>query len=72
MSIWILVLTFYTWIGNAPALTALAISVHYETPEVCNASGEAARHHFNGGAKVEWTCVEAPATAEDQKEILGK
>lgn len=53
-TLFILVLTFY---AENSRFTAQAVPLPFTSQESCDAGGVAARKNFNGGAKVEWTCV---------------
>jgi len=59
---WVLILTF--WAGSSfgqAEHSTLATAVapgSYSTLAACNTAGEGASKGYNGGAKVEWTCVE--------------
>ncbi len=51
-----LIITMFSLLGNTQ-LESIAVPTTYYSIEACNQSGEAARTNYNGGAKIEWTCV---------------
>ena len=64
-TIFFLILTFYTWgSSGAQQIESATVPVPYATQGACNAAGQSAADNFNGGAKVEWTCVPAGSASE--------
>lgn len=52
-----LILTFWAYTGNSYQLSVTDPALAYHTVEECDAAGAAAKASYNGGAKIEWTCV---------------
>lgn len=63
-TVFYLIVTFYTYGANyAGQLESTTLPATYATKADCDAAGAAAHDNFNGGAKVEWTCVPAGSEA---------
>ncbi len=60
MSLFFLIITF--WTPGAAAIAVAMLPDYYNSEAQCDLAGQHAKDHYNGGSKVEWTCVTA-ATA---------
>ncbi len=61
MTLFFLVLTFWAATGNSYQLSVTDPQLSYTSKEACDSAGAAAKVNYNGGAKIEWTCVPEPA-----------